>query len=197
MTDTLLALVPEHGAWVIFIATLLSCLALPIPSSLLMMAAGAFIATGDLAALPVAGAALAGALLGDQLGFGIGHAGGIGLWNRMLAGPRTGPLAGRAQRSLHHRAGATVFFSRWLFSALGPWVNFAAGATRLGWRRFSLASVLGETLWVALYIGLGVIFGARLQDAGATAGSVIGALAAGLVAALLGRALWQRRGAAA
>ena len=87
----------------------------------------------------------------------------------------------------------TVYFSRWLFSALGPWVNFAAGATRIGWRRLSLASLLGETTGVALYIGLGIVFGARLEETGATAGSVIGALAAGLVAVLLGRALWQRR----
>ena len=193
MTDTLLALVPEHGALVLFIATFLSCLAVPIPSSLLMLAAGAFVASGDLAALPVAGAALSGAVLGDQLGYGIGHSGGIRLWSRLLAGRKTGPPARRAARELHRRAGMTVYLSRWLFSALGPWVNFAAGATRIGWRRFSLASLLGETTWVALYIGLGIVFGARLEQVGATAGSVIGALAAGLVAVLLGRALWQRR----
>lgn len=75
MTDTLLALVPEHGALVLFIATFLSCLAVPIPSSLLMLAAGAFVASGDLAALPVAVAALSGAILGDQVGYGIGHSG--------------------------------------------------------------------------------------------------------------------------
>jgi membrane protein DedA with SNARE-associated domain len=193
VTDTLLALVPEHGALVLFIATFLSCLAVPIPSSLLMLAAGAFVASGDLATLPVAGAALSGAVLGDQLGYGIGHSGGTRLWSRLLAGRKTGPPARRAARELHRRAGMTVYLSRWLFSALGPWVNFAAGATRIGWRRFSLASLLGETTWVALYIGLGIVFGARLEQVGATAGSVIGALAAGLVAVLLGRALWQRR----
>ena len=193
MTDSLLALVPEHGVLVLFLATFLSCLAVPIPSSLLMLAAGAFVASGDLAALPVAAAALGGAVLGDQLGYGIGHSGGISLWTRLLAGRRSGPPARRAAQELHRRAGMTVYFSRWLFSALGPWVNFAAGATRIGWRRFSLASLLGETTWVALYIGLGVIFGARLEETEATAGSVIGALAAGLVAVLLGRALWQRR----
>lgn len=193
MTDTLLALVPEHGALVLFVATFLSCLAVPIPSSLLMLAAGAFVASGDLAALPVVGAALSGAVLGDQAGYGIGHSGGINLWSQLLAGRKTGPPARRAARELHLRGGMTVYFSRWLFSALGPWVNFAAGATRLGWRRFSLASLLGETTWVALYVGLGFVFGARLEETGAAAGSVIGALAAGLVAVLLGRALWQRR----
>jgi membrane protein DedA with SNARE-associated domain len=158
-----------------------------------MLAAGAFVASGDLAALPVLGAALSGAVLGDQLGYGIGHSGGVTLWSRLLAGRKSGPPARRAAQELHRRAGMTVYFSRWLFSPLGPWVNFAAGATRIGWQRFSLASLLGETTWVALYIGLGFVFGARLEDTGATALSVIGALAAGLVAVLLGRALWQRR----
>jgi membrane protein DedA with SNARE-associated domain len=193
VTDTLLALVPEHGVPVLFIATFLSCLAVPIPSSLLMLAAGAFVASGDLAALPVLGAALSGAVLGDQLGYGIGHSGGVTLWQRLLAGRKSGPPARRAAQELHRRAGMTVYLSRWLFSPLGPWVNFAAGATRIGWQRFSLASLLGETTWVALYIGLGFVFGARLEDTGATALSVTGALAAGLVAVLLGRALWQRR----
>ena len=131
MTDRLLALVPEHGVLVLFVATFLSCLAVPIPSSLLMLAAGAFVASGDLAALPVAAAALGGAVLGDQLGYGIGHSGGISLWTRLLAGRKSGPPARRAAQELHRRAGMTVYFSRWLFSALGPWVNFAAGATRI------------------------------------------------------------------
>jgi len=193
MMETLTALVPEHGALVLFIATFLSCLALPIPTSLLMLAAGAFIASGDLAAAPVAGAALAGAVLGDQFGYGIGRAGGTRLWARFSAGPRTGPLALRAERALHRRAVPTVFFSRWLFSALGPWVNFAAGATRLGWPRFSGASVLGEATWIGLYLGLGYAFGTRLEEAGSTAQSVILALAAAAVAVFLGRTLLRWR----
>jgi putative intracellular protease/amidase len=118
---------------------------------------------------------------------------GIDLALALIADDLGEEVSRRAAQELHRRAGMTVYFSRWLFSALGPWVNFAAGATRIGWRRFSLASLLGETTWVALYIGLGIVFGARLKETGATAGSVIGALAAGLVAVLLGRALWQRR----
>lgn len=193
MTDALFALVPDHGMTVLFLATFLSCLAVPIPSSLLMLAAGAFIASGDLPAGPLAGAALAGAVLGDQIGYGLGRLGGARLWARLDAGPGTGPLARRAARALHRRATMTVYLSRWLFSALGPWVNFAAGATRLDWRRFALASLLGEMTWVGLYLGLGYAFGTRLEQAGATAPSVIGALGAGVVALLLGRTLWHRR----
>ncbi|NBT33764.1 MAG: DedA family protein, partial [Rhodobacteraceae bacterium] len=48
MTDTLLALVPTYGVWLIFGSVLLSCFALPIPSSILVMTAGGFAASGDL-----------------------------------------------------------------------------------------------------------------------------------------------------
>ena len=40
MTDALLGMIPHYGAWLLFAVTFLSCLAVPIPSSLLMMTAG-------------------------------------------------------------------------------------------------------------------------------------------------------------
>lgn len=193
MTEALFALVPTHGPLVLFAVTFLSCLAVPFPSSLMMLAAGAFVASGDLAAAPVLLAALGGAVLGDQIGFGVGRLGGRRFWQWLVARPRTGPLALRAEAALLLRAATTVYLSRWLFSALGPWVNFAAGATRVGWRRFSAASLLGEATWVALYVGLGFAFASRIDEIGATAGSAILALGAGLVAFVLGRAIWRRQ----
>lgn len=190
MIATLLELVPQHGASVLFLATLMSCLALPIPTSLLMLAAGAFIATGDLQVWPVAIAAFCGAVTGDQIGYGLGRFGGHRLWERLYR-PNTARLMDRAEAALHARALSSVFFSRWLFSALGPWINLAAGTTEVGWRKFSAAGILGEAVWVGLYIGLGYLFADRVTELGSTMGSVIGALTAGLVAFLLGRTLWN------
>lgn len=68
MTEWLLGLVPVHGGWLLAVATFLSCLALPIPASILMLAAGGFAAAGDLTLAGSAGAALAGAVAGDQAG---------------------------------------------------------------------------------------------------------------------------------
>ena len=68
MTEWLLELVPHYGTWLVAVVTFLSCLALPVPSSILMLAAGGFAASGDLMLWQVTGAALAGAILGDQIG---------------------------------------------------------------------------------------------------------------------------------
>ena len=42
MSDWLLALLPDYGLWILALATYLSCLAVPMPASLLMLAAGGF-----------------------------------------------------------------------------------------------------------------------------------------------------------
>jgi membrane protein DedA with SNARE-associated domain len=195
VTDTLYALVPHYGAWVIFAVTFLSCLAVPFPASLVMLAAGAFVASGDLSGVRVVAGALGGAVLGDQVGYLLGRVGGRWLIGRLSRRPGAAAWLARAEARMDARAGRTIFLSRWLVSALGPYVNLAAGAARVGWGRFTLAAVLGEAVWVALYVGLGFFFASRIDDIGATLPSVLAALGAAAVAAMLGRALWQRRSA--
>ena len=91
MTDWLLALVPQYGVWLLAVCTFLSCLALPVPASILMLAAGGFVAAGDLSLTGSVAAALAGAVAGDQAGYFGGRWGGSGLLDRM--GSRVAPLA--------------------------------------------------------------------------------------------------------
>ncbi len=188
MTDWLLALVPTYGPWLLFCATFLSCIALPIPASVLMLAAGGFIAAGDLVLVSTAGAALVGAVLGDQAGYAAGRFGGARLLQR--AGGQSGLLA-RASDMLARRGGLAVYFTRWLLSALGPYVNLAGGAAGLAWPRFTLWSVAGEGTWVALYVGLGYTFAGNLEAASAQAVSILGFLGLGAVALFLGMWLFR------
>ena len=192
ITESLLALVPVYGAALVGGITFASCLALPVPSSLAMLAAGAFAATGDLSLPAVAGAALAGAVLGDQAGWFLGRSG-AGWLARATARPSRARLIARASRQLNESAFATVYLSRWLFSPLGPWVNLTAGAMRMDWRHFTLGSVTGEATWVALYVGLGWSFAAQVDRLGSLMGSLAGFAAALGIAGLLARALSRRR----
>ena len=192
ITETLLALVPVHGSVLVGAITFAACLAAPVPASLAMLAAGAFAATGDLSLPGVAGAALAGAVLGDQAGWWLGRTG-AGWLARATARPSRARLLARARRQLDESAFATVYLSRWLFSPLGPYVNLTAGAMRLDWGRFTLGSVTGEATWVALYVGLGWGFAAQVDRLGSLMGSLAGFAAALGIAALLARALWRRR----
>jgi membrane protein DedA with SNARE-associated domain len=192
MTEWALAQVPLWGLWFVAGATFLSCLALPVPSSLVMLAAGGFAAAGDLVLWQVAAAAFVGAVAGDHAGFGLGRAVGAPLLARLGRAPARAAAIARASRALAGRAAPTVFLSRWLVSPLGPYVNLAGGAAGLPLSRFTPAELAGEAVWVALYTGLGYAFADRIVALGAVLGNASGALAAGAVALGLGLRLLAR-----
>lgn len=186
MTEALLALVPVWGLWLVAGTTLASCLALPIPASLMMLAAGGFAAAGDLVLWQVVAAALGGAVAGDQIGYLAGRTGGARVLTALAQDGTRKVALDKAAAMMARRGSGTVFLTRWLFSPLGPWVNLTAGSLAMPWPRFTLAGVAGEAVWVGLYTGLGHVFGGNLQAASAMAGSVLGFLAAGAVALGLG-----------
>ena len=190
MTETFFGLVTQYGVYVIFVSAFLSCLALPIPTSLMMLTGGAFVASGDLSFWAVGLAAYVGAVLGDQTGFFIGRTGGSALVDRLSRSPARAAVLARARALVDQRGGMGVFLSTWAVAPLGPWVNFVAGATKLSWRRFTLADVLGETVWVTVYVGLGFIFMDQVSTVAEIMGDVIGLLVSLVVAATM--ALWLR-----
>jgi membrane-associated protein len=189
MSDFFLGLVSTYGTVVIALSTFLSCLALPIPASFVMLAGGAFVASGDLAALPVVMAAFLGAVAGDQTGFRIGRLGGHRIETRLLRTPSRAAVLGRARTLVSRWGIAGVFFSRWLVSPMGPWVNLIAGATGMGALRFTVAGAAGEAVWVGLYVGLGYLFAANIGALSDVLGNAIAAVTATAVALLLGAAL--------
>ncbi len=187
MSETLMALVPVYGIWLIAAVTFLSCLAVPVPSSLLMVAGGAFAAAGDLSLPATGAAAYAGAVAGDQLGFAIGRRA-ESLIERLKRGPeKRRALILRAQAFADRWGHAGVFLSRWLLSPLGPYVNFIGGATGLNWGAFTLWGAMGELVWVLLYTGLGFVFSDQIQMVADLASNISGLLAAGALAWVLGR----------
>lgn len=187
MIDSILSLVPVYGGYIVALATFLSCFALPIPSSLIMLTAGAFVASGDLSASSTAAMALGGAVLGDQAGYALGRRG-AGLLRHL--GPKAAVMIETARSLVDRHGGPAVFLSRWLFSPLGPYVNFVTGAARMPWVRFTIWDLLGEAVWVMLYLGMGYAFATQIEAAAEIAGNFSGVLAAGAVA--LGLGLWLR-----
>lgn len=190
MTDLLLSLVVDYGAALLFAVTFLSCLAIPMPSSLMMLAGGGFVASGDLALTWAAGAAYLGAISGDQTGFLIGKRAGRWLTRKMAARPKRAALHQKATELTNRYGGPGVFLSRWLISPLGPYVNFAGGAAGLNWLRFTTWGMMGEAVWVSVYVGLGYTFADRIVELADILGNASGFLAAGAVT--IGLGLWLR-----
>ncbi|OWU83719.1 hypothetical protein ATO6_17855 [Oceanicola sp. 22II-s10i] len=187
MSDAISALVAEWGLPLLFAVTFLSCLALPVPSSLAMLTAGAFTVTGDLTLWATALAAFAGAVLGDQTGYVLARFGADRLDAFTATRPRRRALLDRARRMIEKRGGPGIFLSRWLVSPLGPYANFIAGLTRFPHLAFTLWGAAGEAVWVALYVGLGRLFAGQLDMAAEFAGDLSGLFAA---LAVMGVSAW-------
>lgn len=198
MTSWLLALVPQYGLWLLAATTFLSCLALPFPASILMLTAGGFAAAGDLVLWQAFLAAAAGGIAGDQLGYWAGRRFGAAFLSRLRKDPARDKLLARAEALMDRRGILAVFFSRWLVSPLGPWVNLVAGSTGFGWHRFTLAGIAGEAVWAALYVGTGYAFAGNIEAASDALGSALGMVAGGSAVVILGYWLWaaQRADAA-
>lgn len=188
MTDWLLALVPTYGLWLIAATTFASCLALPIPSSVIMLAAGGFAAAGDLVLWQVIVAALGGAVAGDQFGYAAGRIGGGPFLDKIAKSPSRSKVVAKARATMDAKGGVAVFLSRWLFSPLGPYVNVISGSMRHDWLRFTLWGILGEIVWCALYVMMGRSFAGNLSAASDMLGSILGLVATGT--AVIGLGAW-------
>jgi membrane protein DedA with SNARE-associated domain len=193
MTDLLFGLVASHGIAIILGITFLSCLAVPVPSSFVMLAGGAFVSSGDLTGWQVVAAAFGGAVLGDQLGYEVGRRGGAPLLARLERSPRRAQVLNRSRGLIDRWGGSAVFLSRWAMSPLGPYVNPLAGALGMGRLRFVASDWAGEAVWVTIYVGLGYFFASNIVWLAELAGNLMGFVTAGGVTVLLGLFLWRRR----
>ncbi|SFK84786.1 membrane protein DedA, SNARE-associated domain [Celeribacter marinus] len=185
MTDSIFDAVIAYGIWGVMLSSFLSCLLIPIPTSLMMLAAGALAASGDLDLAPLIAATFLGAVMGDQTGFFIGRTGGARVLARLGArSPARKAVIARAEALVERRGGVGVFFSTWAVAPLGPYVNIAAGAARLPWIRFTVADIMGELIWVNVYVWTGYIFASNITEVSTLMSDVIGLLVATVVAAV-------------
>ncbi len=193
MTDSLLNLVSVYGVWFLGISTFLSCIAIPIPTSLMLLVTGGFVAGGDIILTNAILMALFGAVGGDQAGYFIGRYGGTPLLARFGHAPKRKKLVEKATSLLQRRGFWAVFLSRWLVAPLGPYVNLAGGASGLNHRQFSIGSISGEVIWVCGYIALGYAFSNSITLIADLASNATGFLAA--VSVVIGLILWLRAAA--
>ena len=189
MSALVLSFAADYGVPLLFVVTFLSCLALPVPSSLLMLASGGFAAAGDLSLPAVMLAALTGAIMGDNLGYWLAHRFSARFSHWLDRNEKRAQLRARAAAFMDRYGGLSVFFSRWLVAPLGPYVNYGAGIAGFSWPRFALWSAAGEVVWVCSYVGLGYLFADNITAISALLGNLSGFLAALVVAG--GLVLWM------
>jgi len=191
MTETILDLMTNYGVFILFVVTFLSCLCVPIPSSLMMLAGGSFAATGDLDTTATVAAAYTGAVAGDNTGYLLARTFGTRLTGWLDANPKRAKLRGDAKSFMDRKGPVSIFLSCWLVAPLGPYVNLVSGITRFHWAKFALWGASGEIFWVGIYVGLGYSFSDQITTLASMLGNISGLLVALLSVFVLGRWLWK------
>jgi membrane-associated protein len=171
---TLISLLQLYGYVVLWVIIFFSAAGLPLPVSLLLLAAGAFAELGDFNFALLAAVSISAFVAGDSLGYWVGR-----FWgSRLLAWlEKSGRFVKpqtivRSRAYFQRRGGLAVFFSRFLVPALGGIVNILAGAQLYPYQRFLFYDLTGETLGALLPLTLGLICGASWEAVGSVLGSL-------------------------
>jgi membrane protein DedA with SNARE-associated domain len=149
----------NYGYAVVFIGMFLENAGLPVPGETMLLAGAALSRYGSLKLSWVVLAAIAGATLGDNLGFFIGRRGGRALVERYgaLFGMTSARLA-QFDRFFDRHGAKTVFVARFI-SGLRVFGAILAGASRLSWSRFLVFNALGAIVWAVTFGAVGYALG--------------------------------------
>src|SRR3954469_11100668 len=162
MREQILAALSQYGSPALFAVVTIAAVGIPLPITLLLIVTGSLASQGVMSFWWAVGLATAGAVLGDQAGYTIGRWGSAGLverFSRLLGGRER---LKKTQAQARAWGGPGIFFSRWLITPLGPWVNLASGIAEYSWMRFLIWDVAGEFLCALIYILLGRVFSDRV-----------------------------------
>jgi len=186
ITDQLLAALLLYGMPALFGVALIASVGAPLPAGLMLIAAGSFVEQGDMELWHVGIVAISAAVLGDQIGYGLARWGGrrlVARISRKIGGKAT---IKKTETFAKRWGGPSIFFSRWLVTPLGPWLNVTSGIAYYPWPRFILWDVLGQVLWVGLHVMLGYVFSDHIEDVGHVLGDIEWVLLGFIIAVILG-----------
>jgi membrane-associated protein len=151
----------RYGYWVIFFGVMLENAGLPIPGETVLLFAGFLAYHGKIGLLPAILTAIAGATLGDSLGFWLGRYGGTAFVNRFLR--RIAWVAKRydGAQKLFVKYGPWAVFTARFITGLRVFSGILAGVLQMPYWRFLLFNFTGAVAW-ALTIGcVGFFFGSN------------------------------------
>jgi len=159
MPEPLVALLTRYGYAAVFVGVLIENAGVPVPGETVLLAAAFFAQRGTLARPWVIGLAVAGAILGDNVGYWIGRRGG-----RPLLG-RHGHLVGLTPARLavlggfFSRHGArTILFARFV-TGLRVFAALFEGVSGVPWPWFLFYNAAGAVTWATMVGLAGYLFG--------------------------------------
>lgn len=151
-----------YGYYFLFIAVIVEnipFIGLFMPGEVIVVAAGFFAARGELQLLPVILISIIGGIIGNNIGYWLGHRGGRPLIERLTVRFHIDEGHIKFAEDYFDRHGSkTVFFGRYM-AGLKAFITALAGAARMDYRVFLFYSTAGIISWTLLAALLGYFFG--------------------------------------
>jgi membrane protein DedA with SNARE-associated domain len=156
------------GAWwsypVIFLVAMLDAFFPVVPSETVVITAGVVSASGDLNIAGVIALASAGAIVGDNISYGLGSWLGEHTVKRVFRGEKSRHAFEWAERQLETRGLYLIVIARFIPGGRTA-VTFSAGYIHtFPWRRFIVADVIAGLVWGHYAALLGYFGGKQFED---------------------------------
>ncbi len=152
----------HYGYWTVFFGVMLENAGLPVPGETIVLVAGFFAANGHLTLPLVMLVAATGAVIGDNIGFAVGHRYGREFLLRYGRYIFLTPRRLDYINSYFERYGSKTIFVARFITGLRVFAAILAGASNMRWRVFLVYNVAGALVWASVISTLGYLFGESL-----------------------------------
>jgi membrane protein DedA with SNARE-associated domain len=190
-THTLDTLLSNYGYAAVFAFVMVESVGVPFPGETMVITAALYAGvTHHLVVWLIWASAAAGAIIGDNIGFAVGHWGGYRLLRRYGPKVRLNEAKLKVGRLIFERhGGKVVFFGRFV-SILRTYAAFLAGTNRMHWLRFLAFNAAGGIVWSGIF-AVGLYYaGHALKRARGPADIGLAAAAAAVLVLFI---VWLRR----
>src|ERR1700745_2521130 len=154
----------HYGVWAIGLLIMLEDFGIPVPGETILIAGAVYACGGRLNVLAVGVVGFIAAIIGDNIGFAIGHFGGRALalrWGKYVF--LTEERLNMAEDFFDRRGAIVITFARFV-EGLRQANGIIAGTTGMHWLRFLVFNAIGAALWVGTWVTLGDLAGAHITQ---------------------------------
>jgi membrane protein DedA with SNARE-associated domain len=163
----------HHGYLVLGVWVFAEQMGMPVPSSPLLLAAGALSGMKQMNFVASLGLAVLASSLSDMLWYQLGHRKGIKVLRWLCRISLEPDSCVRRTETLFEQQGARSLLIAKFIPGLSAVATPLAGIFHMRLRRFLLFDILGALLWAGTFLGLGFVFADQLEEVAARA-SVLG-----------------------
>ncbi len=152
----------HFGVWAIGLLIMVEDFGIPVPGETILIAGAIYAGAGRLNVVTVGVVALLAAIIGDNIGFAIGHFGGRALalrWGKYVF--LTPERLDKAEAFFDRRGAILITFARFV-EGLRQANGIIAGITGMHWLRFLVFNAIGAALWVGTWVSLGYLAGSHI-----------------------------------